>query len=71
MSHPWVWFIIFWVGWSLGGKFCYSQQLNPGTCDRTAVLNLFWKHLDELLKLPEVEDLPHFKLLKVGKRKGR
>eukprot|EP00434_Breviolum_minutum_P010184 symbB.v1.2.008989.t1/scaffold565.1/size187815/2 len=32
---------------------------------RTAVLNLFWKHLDELLKLPEVEDLPHFKLLKV------
>ena len=39
-------------------------------CDRTAVLNLFWKHLDELLNLPEVEDLPHFKLLKVGKRKG-
>ena len=39
-------------------------------CDRTEVLNLFWNQLDELLKLPEVEDLPHFKLLKVGKRKG-
>lgn len=57
--------IIFW----LDGHWAVSLLLSTAPacpCDRTAVLNLFWKHLDELLKLPEVEDLPHFKLLKVA-----